>query len=86
MTVDSAWPRSGERTPANLLNDRRPIWQIPNSRPKDRFPSLNFTNGDLIGSVHGDSGHRGYSDAFPAILGTLAQLGWSGSIRGTQEC
>jgi hypothetical protein len=79
------------RAPANL---RRPIYsmtgalirQKPNSRPKDRFPSLNFTKGDLTGSVHGDSGHRRYSHAFPVILGTLAQLGWSGSIRGTQEC
>jgi hypothetical protein len=61
------------------------LWQRPNSIPNHCFPSTNFTNGDLTCSVHGDSGHRGHSIVFPAILGTLAQLGESESIRSIQE-
>ena len=39
----------------------------PNSSPNKSFPSTNFTNGALTRSVHGDSGHDGQSDTFPAI-------------------
>jgi hypothetical protein len=50
------------------------LWQRPNASPNHRFPSTNFTNDDLTYSVHSDSGHRGHSNMFPMILGTLAQL------------
>jgi hypothetical protein len=32
------------------------LWQRPNSRPNEGFPSTNFTNGALTRTVHGDSG------------------------------
>jgi hypothetical protein len=43
------------------------LWQRLNSSPNESFPSTNFTNGALTRSVHGDSGHHGQSNAFPAI-------------------
>jgi hypothetical protein len=60
------------------------LWQRLNSRPKEGFPSTNFTNGALTCPAHGDSGHRGHSNVFPAILGTLAQLDGSESIQSIQ--
>jgi hypothetical protein len=78
------------RAPASLyrldyLRTGALLWPKPNSSPNHRFPSTNFTNGDLTYSVHGDSGHRGHSNVFPTILGTLAQLDGSESIRSIQE-
>jgi hypothetical protein len=61
------------------------LWQRPNSRPKEGFPSIDFTNGTLTCPAHGDSGHRGHSNVFPAILETLAQLDGSESIQSIQE-
>jgi hypothetical protein len=39
----------------------------PNSSSNKCFPSINFTSGALTRSVHGDSGHNGQHDMFPAI-------------------
>ena len=39
----------------------------PNSSPNKSFPSINFTNGALARSVHGDRVINGQSNAFPAI-------------------
>jgi hypothetical protein len=43
------------------------LWLRPNSSPNKSFPSINFTNGALTRSVHGDSGHNGQHDVVPAI-------------------
>jgi hypothetical protein len=55
----------------------------PNSSPKKRFPSTNFTIEPLSRSVHGDNGHDGQSNAFPVIQGSLTQSNWLRSIRRT---
>jgi hypothetical protein len=39
----------------------------PNSSPNKCFPSINFINGALTRSVHGDSGHNGQHNVFPTI-------------------
>jgi hypothetical protein len=73
------------RAPASL---HRPIysmtgtllWQRPNSRPNEGFPSTNFTNGALTRTVHGDSEYYRQSSTFSLIYGVLVQLAGSGSI------
>jgi hypothetical protein len=56
------------------------LWQRSNPRPKEGFPSINFTIDDLSSSAREDSERRGPLLAFPVINGFLVQLGGSASI------
>jgi hypothetical protein len=58
----------------------------PNSRPKDRFPTINFWIEALQRLAHGDRKHHGQSSAFPMIYEVLAQLDGSVSIKSKQGC
>ena len=65
-------PSSGEHL-------RRPIGatarvseqRTPNSSPKDHFPPINFTVGDLPSSAREDSERRGHVFVFQSIGGLL---------------
>jgi hypothetical protein len=87
FTIPSPRRRTtGNRAPVSLY---RPIhsmtdvllWQRLNSSPDESFPSINFTNGALTCSVHGDRVINDHSNVFPMIQGSLAKLNGSVSIR-----
>ena len=59
--------------------------QTPNSSPKDSFPPINFTVGDLPSSAREDSERRGHVLVFQSIGGLLVQFSGSASIVGLRE-
>jgi hypothetical protein len=72
------WPE-GAKTGA-------PEWQTPNWTPPAHFPQLNFKNGDLVCSDHGDRAPREQFKVFPMIYFGLVQLVGPMSYRNTQGC
>jgi hypothetical protein len=59
------------------------LWPKPNSRPEDRFPNINFTNGALKCPAHGDRMGNGRTRAFTATQGSLVQSKGTWSLRRT---
>jgi hypothetical protein len=79
------------RTPASLFRPDdatagAPGRQGHNWTPTEHFPSLNFANGCLVGSGHGDRGRCGQTIVFPTTSGFLVQLGGSVSIKDKHGC
>jgi hypothetical protein len=65
------------RAPASLYRPLKSmigalLWWRSNPRPNEGFPSINFTNGAMNRSVHGNSTDTRMGIAFPVIKGDLA--------------